>query len=162
VLIRHRAGSRARLASFLLILAHLALAAFLALARLCAGHVRALAPVPDPPGSRAAGCVKLGCPTIRAALFQNVESGMGHNVLTPDPTSQHMATPDDLALLLADLVRAVRLDDRALLLEPPPSLCPSCSAVYSTAWQIVGDAGGVKAWVAEFERRPRERSRPRR
>ena len=78
---------------------------------------------------------------------------MGHTVLAPDPTSQHMATRDDLALLLADLVRAVRLDDRALLLEPPPSLCPSCRAAYSAAWQIVGDAGGVRAWVAEFERR---------
>jgi hypothetical protein len=92
-------------------------------------------------------------PDFRAALFQNVESGMGHTVLAPDPTSQHMATPDDLALLLADLVRAVRLDDRALLLEPPPSRCPSCRAAYSAAWQIVGDAGGVRAWVAEFERR---------
>jgi hypothetical protein len=66
-----------------------------------------------------------------------------------------MATRDDLALLLADLVRAVRLDNRALVLEPPPLLCPSCRAAYSAAWQIVVDAGGVRAWVAQFERRPR-------
>ena len=102
-----------------------------------------------------ASYVRLEVPDLRAALFQNVERGMGHTVLAPDPTSQHMATRDDLAVLLADLVRAVRLDDRALLLEPPPPLCPSCRAAYSAAWQIVGDAGGVRAWVAEFERRRR-------
>jgi hypothetical protein len=112
--------------------------------------------VPDPAGCRAVSRAMLECPSFRAALFHTVEIGMGHTVLTPDPTSQHRATRDDLALLLADLVRAVRLDDRALLLEPPPSLCPSCRASYSAAWRIVGDAGGVRAWVAEFERR-RER-----
>jgi hypothetical protein len=39
----------------------------------------------------------------------------GHSVLAPDPRSDHMASPHDVALLLADLVRAVRLDERVLL-----------------------------------------------
>jgi len=49
----------------------------------------------------------------------------GHTVLAPDPGSDRMASPHDVALLLADLVRAVRLDERVLLLDPlaPPWGC---------------------------------------
>jgi hypothetical protein len=81
----------------------------------------------------------------------------GHTVLGPDPTSQHVATPDDSALLLADLVRAVRLGDRVVLLEPltPPWNCAACLAAYREAWKILRATGGLTAWVAEFERRPR-------
>jgi hypothetical protein len=94
----------------------------------------------------------LNCPSFRAALFQSVESGMGHNVLTPDPTSQHVATTNDSALLLADLVRAVRLDDRVLLFEPlaPPWGCAECLAAYREAWDALGAAGGVTAWLKQF------------
>jgi hypothetical protein len=81
----------------------------------------------------------------------------GHNVLAPDPTSQHLASSHDAALLLADLVRAVRLDNHVVLLEPPapPWSCSACLAAYREAWKILGDVGGVTAWLAEFERRPR-------
>ena len=82
---------------------------------------------------------------------------MAHNVLAPDPTSQHMATPDDVAMLLSDLVRSVRVDDRVLLLDPlaSPLGCSVCAAAYQEAWGELGAAGGVTAWLAEFERRPR-------
>jgi hypothetical protein len=81
----------------------------------------------------------------------------GHTVLAPDPGSDHLATPHDVALLLADLVRAVRLDERVLLLDPlaPPWGCVACAAAYSTAWGVVGSAGGMAAWLTQFERRPR-------
>jgi hypothetical protein len=81
----------------------------------------------------------------------------GHNVLAPDPTSQHVATPNDSALLLADLVRSVRLGDRVVLLEPltPPWNCAACLAAYREAWKTLRATGGVTAWVAEFERRRR-------
>ena len=81
----------------------------------------------------------------------------GHTVLAPDPTSQHVATPDDSAMLLADLVRAVRLGDREVLLQPitPPWNCAACLAAYREAWKILRATGGVTACVAEFERRPR-------
>jgi hypothetical protein len=83
---------------------------------------------------------------------------MAHTVLAPDPGSDHLSTsPHDVALLLADLVRAVRLDDRVILLEPPAPAwsCLACLAAYREAWRILGDVGGVTAWLAEFERRPR-------
>ena len=81
----------------------------------------------------------------------------GHTVLAPDPGSNHLASPHDVALLLADLVRAVRLDDRVLLLDPlvPPGGCSACTAAYREAWGALGAAGGVTAWLAEFEQRPR-------
>jgi len=77
--------------------------------------------------------------------------------LSPEPTSQHVATPDDSAMLLADLVRSVRLGGRVVLLEPltPPWNCAACLAAYREAWKILRATGGVTAWVAEFERRPR-------
>jgi hypothetical protein len=83
---------------------------------------------------------------------------MAHTVLAPDPDSDHLGTsPHDVALLLADLVRAVRLDDRVILLEPPapPWNCAACLAAYREAWKVLRATGGVTAWVAEFERRPR-------
>jgi hypothetical protein len=93
------------------------------------------------------------------ALLQTTEGLMahGHNVLASDPTSQHIATPDDSAMLLADLVRSVRLGDRVVLLEPltPPWNCAACLAAYREAWKVLRATGGVTAWVAEFERRPR-------
>jgi len=81
----------------------------------------------------------------------------GHTVLAPDPTSQHLASPHDAALLLADPVRAVRLDDRVVLLEPPapPWSCAACLAAYRETWGALGAAGGLTAWLAEFARRPR-------
>jgi hypothetical protein len=42
---------------------------------------------------------------------------MAHTVLIPD-ASEHIASPNDAALLLADLVRAVRLGGRVRLLKP--------------------------------------------
>ena len=57
---------------------------------------------------------------------------MGHTVLAPD-ASVHIASPNDAALLLADLVRAVRLGDRVRLLEPlaQPWGCAACMAAYA-------------------------------
>jgi hypothetical protein len=77
----------------------------------------------------------------------------GHTVLAPDPGSEHLPSPHDVALLLADLVRAVRLDERVLLLDPlaPPWGCVACAAAYSSAWDIVGEAGGVTRWLAQYE-----------
>jgi hypothetical protein len=68
-----------------------------------------------------------------------------------------MATPDDVAMLLSDLVRSVRLDDRVLLLDPlvSPWGCSACAAAYREARGALGAAGGGTAWLAEFERRPR-------
>jgi hypothetical protein len=101
----------------------------------------------------------LKLPDLPGGAVPDAEGRMahGHTVLTPDPTSQHVATPDDSALLLADLVRSVRLDDRVVLLEPltPPWNCAACLAAYREAWNILRATGGVTAWVAEFERRPR-------
>jgi len=90
-------------------------------------------------------------------MFHNVESRMGHTVLDPDPASQHVASPHDAALLLADLVRSVRLDDRVILLERLAEAwnCSACLAAYQEAWNALGAAGGLSAWLAEFERRPR-------
>jgi len=82
---------------------------------------------------------------------------LGHTVLAPDPRSDHLASPHDVALLLADLVRAMRCDERVLLLDPlaPPWGCVACAAAYQEASDALGAAGGVTAWLAEFERRPR-------
>jgi hypothetical protein len=79
-----------------------------------------------------------------------VEAGVGHNILAPDPASEHTATSNDVAMLLSDLVR---LGERVLLLDPlaPPSGCAACAAAYSSAWDVVRAAGGVTAWIAEFE-----------
>lgn len=81
----------------------------------------------------------------------------GHSVLAPDPRSDHMASPHDVALLLADLVRAVRLDERVLLLDPvsPPWGCMVCTAAYGEAWDVLGAAGGVTQWLEQFEARRR-------
>ena len=100
---------------------------------------------------------------LRAALFSmrrplavdDYRHDRQHTILTPDPSSRHTPSSNDTALLLADLVRAVRLGDRAWLLEPfaSPSVCSACAAAYSAAWDVVGGAGGVTAWVAQFETR---------
>ena len=81
----------------------------------------------------------------------------GHSVLAPDPRSDHMPSPHDVALLLADLVRAVRLDARVLLLDPvsPPWGCMACTAAYGEAWDVLGAAGGVTQWLEQFEARRR-------
>jgi hypothetical protein len=97
---------------------------------------------------------------VRAAQFARLRRlpvAHGHTVLAPDPGSDHLASPHDIALLLADLVRAVRFDDRVWLLDPfaSPSVCLACLAAYREAWDALGAAGGVMAWLAEFERRPR-------
>ena len=78
-----------------------------------------------------------------------------HSVLTPDPLSKHEPAPSDVALLLADLVRARRIDDRAWLLEPfaPPAVCVACEQAYRIAHSILDQAGGVEAWLAAFETR---------
>lgn len=80
-----------------------------------------------------------------------------HSVLTPDPLSRHEPAPSDVALLLADLVRSRRIDDRAWLLEPfaPPAVCASCDHAYRIAHWILDQAGGVEAWLAAFEARDR-------
>ena len=64
-----------------------------------------------------------------------------------------MATSDNVAMLLSDLVRAVRLDERVRLLDPlaPPWGCVVCAAAYSSAWDVVSAAGGGRTWIAEFE-----------
>jgi hypothetical protein len=79
---------------------------------------------------------------------------MGHTVLAPD-ASEHIASPNDPALLLADLVRAVRLGDRVRLLEPlaQPWGCAACMAAYSQARDALVAAGGVTEWLAQFEAR---------
>ena len=79
---------------------------------------------------------------------------MAHIVLVPD-ASEHITSPNDAALLLADLVRAVRLGDRVRLLEPlaQPSSCATCVAAYSQARDALVAAGGVTAWLAEYEAR---------
>lgn len=78
-----------------------------------------------------------------------------HSILTPDPSSKHRSSTNDTALLLADLVRAERLGDRAWLLEPftSPSVCGACMIAYRAAWDIVGEAGGARAWLEQFEAR---------
>ena len=78
---------------------------------------------------------------------------MGHTVLAPDPHSEHIASPHDSALLLADLVRAVRLGDRVRLLEPTDSAssCAACMAAYAEAQDSVTAAGGVRQWVTQYE-----------
>lgn len=78
-----------------------------------------------------------------------------HSILTPDPSSKHRSSTNDTALLLADLVRAERLGDRAWLLEPftSPSVCGACMTAYCAAWDIIDEAGGAKAWLAQFEAR---------
>jgi hypothetical protein len=77
----------------------------------------------------------------------------GHTVLAPDPRSDHMASPHDVALLLADLVRAVRFAERVLLLDPlnPPWGCMACMAAYGEAWDVLGAAGGMTEWLTQFE-----------
>jgi hypothetical protein len=79
---------------------------------------------------------------------------MAHIVLVPD-ASEHITSPNDAALLLADLVRAVRLGDRVRLLEPlaQPSSCATCVAAYSQARDALVAAGGVTAWLAAYEAR---------
>jgi len=78
-----------------------------------------------------------------------------HSILTPDPSSKHKSSTNDTALLLADLVRAERLGDRAWLLEPftSPSGCVACMTAYRAARDIIGEAGGATAWLAQFEAR---------
>ena len=79
---------------------------------------------------------------------------MGHTVLASD-ASEHITSPNDAALLLADLVRAVRLGDRVRLLEPlaQPWGCVACLAAYSEARDALVAAGGVTAWLAQYEAR---------
>ena len=79
---------------------------------------------------------------------------MGHTVLVPD-ASEHIASPNDAALLLADLVRAVRLGDRVRLLEPlaQPWGCAACMAAYSAARDALVAAGGVTPWLTQYETR---------
>jgi hypothetical protein len=79
---------------------------------------------------------------------------MAHTVLLPD-ASEHIASSNDAALLLADLVRAVRLGDRVRLLEPlaQPWSCATCVAAYSQARDALVAAGGATAWLAEYEAR---------
>jgi hypothetical protein len=79
---------------------------------------------------------------------------MAHTVLVPD-ASEHITSPNDAALLLADLVRAVRFGDRVRLLEPlaQPWSCATCMAAYSQARDALVAAGGVTAWLAEYEAR---------
>lgn len=76
-----------------------------------------------------------------------------HSVLTPDPSSAHKFAVHDVALLLADLVRSRRMEDRAWLLEPfaPPAVCQSCEKAYRIAHTILAAAGGVEAWIAGFQ-----------
>jgi hypothetical protein len=87
-------------------------------------------------------------------LFHIVESRMAHTVLVPD-ASEHIASPNDAALLLADLVRAARLGDRVRLLEPlaQPGSCATCMAAYSQARDALVAAGGVAEWLAQYEAR---------
>jgi hypothetical protein len=72
-----------------------------------------------------------------------------HCVTLPDANTPHMASTDDTRLLLADLIAATRLGDRAVLLQPyvPPSACPVCVAAYEAAQRILDEAGGVAAWL---------------
>jgi hypothetical protein len=80
----------------------------------------------------------------------------GHSVLRPD-TSPHQPAPNDAVLLLADLVAARRVGDRAWLLEPsgPPSVCPACAEAYRAANYVIAQYGGVEAWLKSFEARER-------
>jgi hypothetical protein len=75
-----------------------------------------------------------------------------HRVTMPD-ASPHLASTDDTNLLLADLVTATKLGDRAILLEPyaSPSVCVTCMEAYRAAWHIVSEAGGATEWLKAFE-----------
>ena len=77
---------------------------------------------------------------------------MGHTVLAPN-ASEHVASSNDPALLLADLVRAVRLGDRVRLQEPLAQAwgCAACRAAYSQARDALVAAGGVTEWLAQYE-----------
>jgi hypothetical protein len=79
---------------------------------------------------------------------------MSHTVLAPD-ASEHNASPNDAALLLADLVRAVRLGDRVRLLEPlaQPWGCAACMIADSAARDALVAAGGMTEWLAQYEAR---------
>jgi hypothetical protein len=79
---------------------------------------------------------------------------MGHTVLAPG-ASEHIASTNDAALLLADLVRSVRLGERVRLLEPlaQPWDCAACMAAYGVARDALVAAGGVAEWLAQYETR---------
>ena len=81
----------------------------------------------------------------------------GHSVLRPDPATPHRPAPNDAVLLLADLVAARRVGDRASLLEPfaPPSVCPACADAYRAANYVIAQYGGAEAWLESFEARER-------
>jgi hypothetical protein len=81
----------------------------------------------------------------------------GHSVLRPDPTKPHQPAPNDAVLLLADLVAARRVGERAWLLEPfaPPSVCPACAEAYGAANYVIAQYGGAEAWLEWFEARER-------
>jgi hypothetical protein len=76
----------------------------------------------------------------------------GHSVLRPDPTTPHQPIQNDAVLLLADLVAARRVGERAWLLEPfaPPSVCPACAEAYRVANYVIAQYGGVEAWLESF------------
>jgi hypothetical protein len=78
---------------------------------------------------------------------------MRHRVTWPSADSPHARSADDVKLLLADLVTATKLGDRAALLEPyaPPSLCAACMEAYRAAWNIVDEAGGASEWLRKYE-----------
>ena len=81
----------------------------------------------------------------------------GHSVLRPDPSTPHQPAPNDAVLLLADLVAARRVGDRAWLLEPfaAPSVCPACAEAYRLANYVLAQYGGAEAWLESFEARER-------
>ena len=81
----------------------------------------------------------------------------GHSVLRPDPATPHEPAPNDTVLLLADLVAARRVGERAWLLEPfaPPSVCPACAEAYRVARFIIATHRGADAWLKSFEGRQR-------
>jgi hypothetical protein len=65
-------------------------------------------------------------------------------------------------VLLAELFRWRRLGEPASLLKPfaVPTVCSACDDAYELARFIVAQAGGVDAWIRNFETRARQAARP--
>jgi hypothetical protein len=76
-----------------------------------------------------------------------------HTVLSPDAITPHAPASDDVALLLADLVRAVRLGEPVTLLQPLVAACSTCAAAFTAARRVVTAAGGVNQWLKHYEQR---------
>jgi hypothetical protein len=73
---------------------------------------------------------------------------VGHTILYPDHSPHQERRGGDVLTLLADLLAATKMGDRAALVQPfgPPELCDQCKKAYEEAMGIVEAGGGVERW----------------